>query len=203
MQERRNRNHPHKRNRDHRPNKIVAPKKPRIALIGFRGVGKSAIARRLQEWWKIPFISLDHKIEVTENKRIDEIVAEQGWPYFREREYEALKACSTEPQLLLDCGGGIVEEADGSRSERKIALLKENFFCIYIYLSEEKMRQRLNASNKTASRPALPNVSDSIDELIKVFKRRESSYLDLAHTMVDISDTNVEESAFRITQLLR
>jgi shikimate kinase len=182
--------------------RVSAPSKPRLALIGFRGVGKSAIARRLAEIWNIPMLSLDDQIERNAGMKIDQIVQTQGWPAFRDLEYAALQSAAASERLLLDCGGGIVEEADGLRSERKIALLRERFFCIYISVSEEKMRYRLSSLARNASRPDLTG-ADSPDKLLEVFRRREPLYLELAHTMVDVSDTNIGESALRITQMFK
>jgi shikimate kinase len=179
-----------------------APSKPRIALIGFRGVGKSAIGRRLAEIWGLPLLSLDEQIEKQAGARIEDIVHSAGWQRFRDLEYAELERAANLEKVLLDCGGGIVEEADGSRSERKLKLLRENFFCIYICVSEEKLLSRLKNLARSASRPAL-SAADTPESLIKVFRRREPLYLELAHTVVDISDTNVAESAFRITQMLK
>ncbi len=179
-----------------------APSKPRIALIGFRGVGKSAIARRLSEVWNMPLLSLDDEIERRAGARIEDIVKTSGWQHFRDLEYEELARAATMEKVLLDCGGGIVEEADGSRSERKIALLRQNFFCVYISASEEKLLSRLKNLTRNASRPAL-SAADSPESLIEIFRRREPLYLELAHTVVDVSDTNVAESAFRITQMFK
>jgi len=64
------------------------------------------------------------------------------------------------------------------------------------------MLNRLKNLARNASRPDL-SPSDSPENLMQVFKRREPLYLDIAHTVVDISDTNVTESAFRITQMLK
>lgn len=178
------------------------PPKPRIALIGFRGVGKSAIARRLCEYWDIPLISLDEHIERAEGIRIQEIVNRHGWQYFRDLEFSHLAEAAKAERVLLDCGGGIVEEAEGQKSERKMQVLRENFFCIYVSVSEEKLLHRLQSLAKNASRPDL-SVKDSPQGLIEVFKRREPWYLEIAHTVVDVSDTNVAESAFRITQMFK
>jgi shikimate kinase len=178
------------------------PAKPRIALIGFRGVGKTAIARRLAEIWDLPLLSLDEQIERSAGARIEDIVKVSGWQHFRDLEYAELARAATLQKVLLDCGGGIVEEADGSRSERKIALLKQNFFCVYIYASEEKLLNRLKSLSRNASRPALSG-ADSPASLIEIFRRREPLYLELAHAVVDVSDTNVAESAFRLSQMLK
>jgi len=192
----------HSQRKRNRVEKGRTPQKPRIALIGFRGVGKSAIARRLAEKWQMPLLSLDEKIEKEEGRRIDQIVVEHGWQYFRDKEANALEEASKSEKLLLDCGGGIVEEANGTKSERKIKLLQENFFCIYLFLSEEKLLSRLKNLSHNASRPQLSS-ADSPEKLLEVFKRREPLYLSVADALVDISDTNIQESALRIMQLFR
>ncbi|HNE18489.1 MAG TPA: shikimate kinase [Turneriella sp.] len=179
-----------------------APSRPRIALVGFRGVGKSAIARRLCEAWDMPLLSLDEQIERQAGARIEDIVKSSGWQHFRDLEYAELARAATMEKVLLDCGGGIVEEADGSRSERKISLLRQNFFCVYISASEEKLLNRLKSLARNASRPAL-SATDSPESLMEIFRRREPLYLELAHAVVDVSDTNVAESAFRLTQMFK
>lgn len=196
----RRRRRPHGGGRPHA--RVNAPTRPRLALIGFRGVGKSAIARRLAEYWQMPLISLDEQIERNAGSRIEDIVKQQGWPAFRDLEYAALEQAAANDRLLLDCGGGIVEEANGERSERKIRLLRERFFCIYISVSEEKMKYRLTSLARNASRPDLSG-ADSPDSLLEVFRRREPLYLELAHMVVDVSDTNITESAMRITQMFK
>ena len=136
--------------------KIQPPRKPRIALIGFRGVGKSAIARRLSEHWQMPLVSLDETIERHAGMKIEDIVKAQGWAHFRDLEHKELAQAAALDRVLLDCGGGIVEEADGSPSERKLQILSAAFFCIYISTSEEKLTQRLKNLSRNASRPDLP-----------------------------------------------
>ncbi|HNL12144.1 MAG TPA: shikimate kinase, partial [Turneriella sp.] len=89
-----------------------------------------------------------------------------------------------------------------SRSERKISLLRQNFFCVYISASEEKLLNRLKSLARNASRPAL-SATDSPESLMEIFRRREPLYLELAHAVVDVSDTNVAESAFRLTQMFK
>jgi shikimate kinase len=186
----------------HQRTRIKPPEKPRLALIGFRGVGKSAIARRLSEFWQMPHLALDEAIEKNQGNRIDEIVRQHGWQYFRDLEYEALRQASQESRLLLDCGGGIIEEADGLRSNRKMQILQEKFFCIYIAMSEDKLRQRFQILARNPSRPALTS-ADNPDELLKIFRRREPLYLEIAHVVVDVSDTNVPDSAVRIAQMFK
>lgn len=178
------------------------PPKSRIALIGFRGVGKSAIARRLCEYWEIPLLSLDEHIERAEGARIQDIVSRHGWQHFRDLEYAHLCEAAKAERVLLDCGGGIVEEADGKKSDRKMQILRENFFCIYISVSEERLIHRLQTLARNASRPDL-SANDSPAALMEVFRRREPWYLEIAHTVVDVSDTNIPDSAFRITQMFR
>ncbi|MBS0619588.1 MAG: shikimate kinase [Spirochaetes bacterium] len=182
--------------------RIATPQKPRIAITGFRGVGKTQIARRLAEHWRMPLVALDEKIEHDASLRIEEIVALHGWQHFRDLEFRELSAAAQSERLLLDCGGGIVEEADGLPSERKMKILANNFFCIYLSISEERLLYRLRTLARNASRPDLSN-ADSPEALLEIFRRREILYLKIAHAVIDISDTNIAESALRITQMFR
>jgi len=186
--------------RSNRLGDILAPAKPRLALIGFRGVGKSAIARRLAEVWRMPLVSLDEKIEADAHMKIAEIVSVRGWAYFRDLEFAALDEAAVSQHVLVDCGGGVVEEADGVPSARKLSLLKEKFFCIYISMSEERMLARVKSLQRNASRPDL-TTEDSPEKLMAIFKRREPLYLEAAHAVVDVSDTNIGESVARIAKM--
>lgn len=187
------------------------PVHDKIALIGFRGCGKSTIARHLHEMWGFRVLSLDKTIEKEQGHSISRIVAEKGWEFFRKVETEQLElAAKIDEPLILDAGGGIVEEADATRSDHKIAVLRENFFCIYLHLSEEKLFERLTRYDK-GKRPALPGASESeadgAEEFIaknrEAFTRRKSWYKQAAHAITDISGVPAREAALRVARVLR
>ncbi len=78
----------------------------RIFLIGFMGSGKSYTGRRLAEEAAVPFFDLDKLIETREGRSIRAIFEEEGEPYFRERERDALREMARFRNAVISCGGG-------------------------------------------------------------------------------------------------
>ncbi|RME91216.1 MAG: shikimate kinase [Candidatus Hydrogenedentota bacterium] len=179
--------------------KPVDPVHPKIALLGFRGIGKSTIAKRLAKRWNIEVIHLDRKIEQDNQKTIHEIVEEQGWEVFRQLETKALKDVieNQTGNVLLDTGGGIIETAAGTFNEENAQYLKDNFFCIYLYVDEDHVIKRHKMIHKNPARPDLDT------ELIEVYRRRKPWYQKASHAVVDISDCSAEEAAERVFSLVQ
>lgn len=97
-----------------------------IVLIGMRGVGKTNIARRLSFQTKRPVMSTDLLVEYEAGCTIPELVAAQGWPAFRDAEYDVLVKLAHLDGLIVDAGGGIIVDLEnGSEvySTRKVELL--------------------------------------------------------------------------------
>ena len=161
---------------------------PKMALVGFRGIGKSTISIELIKYWDTRIISLDKYIEEQHRRKVKDIVIEKGWDFFREEEALSLKKlCEEKPPLLLDTGGGIIEKADGSPSHVNIDLLKEVFFSIYLYMSKEDAIQRLKRSEISESRPHL------IENVHDVYERREPLYRKTASAIIDIAHATKQE----------
>lgn len=138
--------------------------KQKIALLGFRGVGKSTVSRILKKQTGLALIATDHEISQKEGKSISKIVRKDGWNHFRDLEEKYLLKLKDKKKLILDCGGGILEGHDGAFSEKKAAVLKGNFFCIYLYLPDGKLLTRLEKSKRKTSRP---NLSGDIKDILK------------------------------------
>lgn len=77
-----------------------------LVLIGLMGAGKSAIGRRLATRLDVPFLDADHEIEAAADKRIEEIFADEGEAYFRDREEKVIERLLTDGPLILATGGG-------------------------------------------------------------------------------------------------
>ena len=166
---------------------------PKIALVGFRGVGKSSAALGLEAHWNTQVISLDARIEEKFKKSIQSLVSEKGWGFFREKEALYLKEISErETTLLLDTGGGVVETGDASPSEENIHILKERFFSVYLYLSKEKAMERLKNMGSSRHRPLLEGNPGEI------YDRREPLYRRAASSIIDVSDASAGDVVKRI-----
>lgn len=156
-----------------------------LALIGGRGCGKSSIAKRLARTNRhFMLFSLDSLIRYEcDSKSIPEIVAEQGWRGFREREYDVLLRASGFPGgALIDCGGGVVVDLDEDGreiySERKITALRRHSLVVYLSRPTGYLRARIA---RDPNRPPL-SAEESFEEIMA---RREPWYRQAADHVLE------------------
>lgn len=142
-------------------------RKPNLYLVGFMGVGKSAIGRRVARELGYRFIDSDHWIEKEQGKRIPEIFAESGEAYFRQLERDFIEKGHPEDGCVISCGGGLVVQ-DGMKD-----LLREKGVVICLFASVESIIER-TARNK--NRPLL-NVPDPAAKVRTLLKEREPIYM--------------------------
>lgn len=98
----------------------------RIVIIGFMGSGKSVVGRKLAKELKMEYVDMDTKIEEIEKRSITEIFKEDGEAYFRNVETKLLKDLTTEDDIIISTGGGIVsknENIDILKNEQNVILL--------------------------------------------------------------------------------
>ena len=100
-----------------------------IYLCGMIGSGKTAIGKAIAQKLKWPFFDLDQIMEEEAGKRIHDIVAEETWLGFREREYQICKRFSQMDCSVIALGGGTVRyqwNMDVLRGSGRVILLKAN-----------------------------------------------------------------------------
>jgi shikimate kinase len=83
-----------------------------IVLVGLMGCGKSAIGRRLAAGLGLPFVDADEEIERAAGKSISEIFADDGEPFFRERERMVIARLLSEGPRVVATGGGAFMNED-------------------------------------------------------------------------------------------
>lgn len=184
----------------------IIPVKKRIALVGFRYTGKSTIAKGLSRRWNLPVISTDDEIEKKYGESISSLVSKNGWDFFRNSELDLLiKVQSEKKRIILDTGGGIVEGKNFKKGQEKIDILKNNFFTIFLFITEDTLMNRIHhidtEKEHQKQRPRLSQ-KDSYSELIQIYRKRRAWYKEAAHVVVDISDAGVYDSIRRIELLL-
>jgi shikimate kinase len=105
------------------PDEKVTPKASgkRVALTGFMGVGKTSVARHLAHLMHCERLDLDSLIEINEQRRIPEIIDEDGIDAYRLIETENLKRALAKKNVrILSLGGGawtVAENRDLIRDE--------------------------------------------------------------------------------------
>lgn len=77
-----------------------------IVLVGLMGCGKSTVGRRVAAALDLDFVDADTEIEEAARKSIPEIFADEGEPFFRDRERRVIARLLTEKGHVLATGGG-------------------------------------------------------------------------------------------------
>ena len=163
-----------------------------IALIGYRGTGKSTIARRLAAKLNMDFVDLDEEIVKVDGRPIPGIFAESGEPFFRELEKEAVAKVAALDNKCIACGGGAVlvkENIDRLKSNSTVILLQTKPEIIYLRVKGDK------------NRPALTKKS-GIDEVKHMISQRQKLYEKAADFKIDTSRDSVNESVRKIIEKL-
>jgi shikimate kinase len=164
-----------------------------VVLVGYRGTGKSAVAKVLAEQLGLQVVSLDAEIERAAGKRIPDIVQERGWPGFRDLEEEVVRTFAARDGVVIDCGGGVVER------EANYGVLRAAGPVFWLQASTQTIVQRIQGDDQ---RPSLTGTKSFTDEVAEVLERRTPLYEKLGHFAVDTDDRTVPQVAQRIRELL-
>jgi shikimate kinase len=168
-----------------------------IILIGNRCTGKTATGRHLAVRLGFPFHDTDELIARQTGRTIEAIVAEQGWPAFREAEHAVIAALSRTDRSVIALGGGAVLDA------RNVEHLRENGLFVWLTADVGTIADRMG--NDFANWPQRPSLTGraSIVEIKKILAEREPLYRRLAALTVDTMASGVEGVAEAICLGLR
>ena len=164
----------------------------RVVLIGFRGVGKSTLAKTLAAQLSVPLISTDTQIEAVTGMPISQFVAANGWPKFREIEQSVIAGLPENEPAVIDCGGGVIENPENMRQLAKRSLI------VWVDCEMWLIYQRLSASG---DRPLL-NEADLQKDIESNYNRRLPLYRQYAQLKVDTTETAPELLAETIIRQL-
>ena len=118
-----------------------------IALIGFMGVGKTAVGQLLAQKLGRDFFELDWLIEQRAGKSIPEIFQQDGEMAFRELEIEVTKKVAKMENAVIACGGGLV------LNKINIDRLRAGGSTVYLTASPSAILKRV--SSEGGKRPLL------------------------------------------------
>lgn len=137
-----------------------------LYLIGFMGVGKSAVGRGVAKSLKFRFIDSDKEIERKAGMAIADIFASEGEAAFRKMEREFIEGGHPASDCVIACGGGL-PIASGMRE-----LLLQKGIVVCLFASEHTILER-TARNK--NRPLL-NVEDPEARIRTLLEARTPIY---------------------------
>jgi len=163
-----------------------------LFLIGYRGAGKSTVARRLAELLRWRSVDLDDVIETAAGQSIAALVAAQGWDAFRRREEEALAHVAAASAQVVAIGGGAIE------SPICRELMAQRGACVWLRIAPSLVAARLAADGQSVERrPPLASTPDDPPGLPR-FALRQPLYQDAADLVVDVDGLTNDEAAAAI-----
>lgn len=163
-----------------------------LILIGYRGAGKSAVAQALAGPLGLRRVSTDEEIIRRTGRSIPDLVAEQGWPAFRDLEAEIVRQVCAEDGLLIDTGGGVIERTENAAALRSAGLV------VWLRASVATIVSRIE---KGSERPALVEGKTFTDEVNEVLSRRTPLYAAAAHDSVDTDHAAIQDVVARVRSL--
>ena len=152
--------------------------KSNIALIGFMGAGKSAVAGLLAEKLNKKLVETDDLIQQRAGKSIAAIFADDGEAAFRRIETEVAGEVAENQNQVIACGGGII------LNSINIDRLKEGAFIIYLMASPEAILKRVSTDDTI--RPLLAG-GDKKATILKLLELRLPLYQKAADIIIDTS----------------
>jgi shikimate kinase len=167
-----------------------------LYLIGYRCTGKTSVGKALARQLGWPFADTDRLIVERAGTRIADMVAEKGWPYFREQERLILAALSAREGQVVATGGGIVLDPRNIREMQGAGKI------VWLTAGEQTIQTRMLADTATAgSRPSLTG-QGLIDEIAAVLAERRPLYRKAADATIDTDGETITGVCERIVAAL-
>lgn len=161
-----------------------------IVLIGMPGCGKSTVGVILAKTLGIGFVDTDLIIQQREKRLLQDIIDTDGIRKFLDCESEAVKTLDCDNSVVAT-GGSVVFREDCMKH------LKENGKIFFLNVSLSEIKSRLDNIN---TRGVAADKSQTIDD---IFNQRYPLYEKYADYILDLNNSNVEETVEKICKLLK
>jgi shikimate kinase len=152
-------------------------RRPHVVLVGFMGVGKTTVGRRLAKELQRPFADADEQLELRAGRTIPMMFHDDGEEAFRRLESEVLADLLGRPHpLVVAAGGGAVNRAENR------AVLSRRAFVVWLRASAGFLAARTDP----AHRPLLAAAPDPVSALDRLIAERAPLYEEVADAVVDV-----------------
>ena len=163
-----------------------------LILIGFMGVGKTRVGRRLAARLGWPFFDTDRLVEERRGLPIPEIFSRYGEASFRETEKVVVEEVARNRQSVIATGGGVVVD------QENVDRLRHSGFLVHLTLPCETIYRRIG---KTSQRPLLHS-QDPRQSLEDLFRSREGLYHGCSDLTIDREGLTIQATVERLLERL-
>lgn len=157
-----------------------------LALVGYRGTGKTTVGRMLAERIGWAFADADHEVEARAGRPVAAIFAEDGEAAFRDLEERVVADLAGRPETVVATGGGAVLR------ESNRAALRSVGFVAWLTADPETIARRIGT--RLATRPAL-TPAGTLGEIAEVLAARTPHYRAVSDLEVETAHRTCREVA--------
>ncbi len=161
-----------------------------IVLIGMPGCGKSTVGVILAKTLGVGFVDTDLIIQQREKRLLQDIIDTDGIDAFLDIEADAVMSLDCENQVVAT-GGSVVFR------EKSVKHLKNNGKIFFLNVSLDEIKKRLDNIN---TRGVAAEKTQSIED---IFNQRYPLYIKYADHVLDLKNSNVEETVEKICKILK
>lgn len=165
--------------------KEILLSKNNIVLIGMPTAGKTSIGKLLAKALNKDFIDTDTYIEKLSNKKIVDIIKDEGIDYFRNLESMTINKLKTLNNTVIATGGGSILNKDNVKA------FKHNGILIFI-------DRPLKLLKATDNRPLSSNKKD----LERLYKDRYNIYREVSDLMI-VNDLELDVVVKRVVESIK
>ena len=163
-----------------------------VALIGFMGVGKTTVGAILAQVLGFEFLDTDKVIEQRQGRRIADIFAAEGEPFFRQLESSLCAELESATGKVIATGGGLPVNPENLASLRRHALV------VCLWASPEVIHARV----RTQQHRPLLHAEDPLARIRELLALRTPAYKG-AHLILGVDYRSPAETARHIANAFR
>ena len=155
-----------------------------IALIGYRGSGKTTICRLIAASMNKKLVSFDDEFQKRAKLSIDKFVAKYGWEKYREAEVNVIESMSDFDDCIFDTNSSIL-----IRNENMINL-KKTSLTVFLAADAKTILERIKSSKMLNS----SQKENSVDEIKRFLEQYEEKCKKSADYIIDTSKMTPEQA---------